>query len=183
MPSKNGKRRRALNLWKGQRKRLTSSSLCKTGRQQSTWSWNGSKYFVSFVYFFIYHQRESTQLSHADAYYIFFPTNCTNQTGLFFEANLEHYSRSLENRQNKTIQQNQRTDLGMVCWSLNDVQFSAFISYALNVNKDGATLPDSWGKYCDRILHSKNKRRVIFMSNLFKKPYFLYSRPYIFSYR
>ena len=44
----------------------------------------------------------------------FFPTNCANQTGLFFEANLEH-SRSLENRQNKTIQQNQRTDLGMVC--------------------------------------------------------------------
>ena len=73
-----------------------------------------------------------------DAYYIFFPTNCTNQTGLFFEANLEHYSRSLENRQNKTIQQNQRTDLEMVCWSLNAVQFSAFISYVLNVNKDGA---------------------------------------------
>lgn len=68
-----------------------------------------------------------------DAYYIFFfqPIACANQTGLFFEANLEH-SRSLENRQN------QRTDLEMVCWSLNTVQFSAFISYVLNVNKDGA---------------------------------------------
>ena len=70
-------------------------------------------------------------------HFFFQPIACANQTGLFFEANLEH-SRSLENRQNKTIQQNQRTDLEMVCWSLNAVQFSAFISYALNVNKDGA---------------------------------------------
>ena len=67
----------------------------------------------------------------------FVPTNCANQTGSFFEANLEH-SRSLANQQNKTIQQNQRTDLEMVCWSLNAVQFSAFILYVLNVNKDGA---------------------------------------------
>ena len=67
----------------------------------------------------------------------FVPTNCANQTGSFFEANLEH-SKSLANQQNKTIQQNQRTDLEMVCWSLNAVQFSAFISYVLNVNKDGA---------------------------------------------
>ena len=70
-------------------------------------------------------------------FFFFQPIACANQTGWFFEANLEH-SRSLENRQNKTIQQNQRTDLEMVCWSLNAVQFSAFISYVLNVNKDGA---------------------------------------------
>ena len=46
--------------------------------------------------------------------FFFQPIACANQTGLFFEANLEH-SRSLENRQNKTIQQNQRTDLEMAC--------------------------------------------------------------------
>ena len=145
--------------------------------QRSTCSWNGSKYFVSFAYFLF--TINVNQLSCHTWTHItfFFPTNCMCQSDRFiFRGEFRTLQKSRKPaKQNHSAKPAYRPGNGMLKFKCRSV--FCFYIVCFECEQRRSRRFHSGVKYCDRILHSKNKRRVIFKSNLFKKPYFLYSRP------